>query len=81
MTPYPKAKDTPSRKNRKSSRRTVFLKNYKEAADKKRARRDLNRARAAAAEAAAEKAEAEAQAAEEARNEAEFLADPSNAGA
>lgn len=81
MTPYPKKKDTPSRKNRKGSRRTVFLKNKAERALKKRAKRDRNRAIAAEREAAAERAEAELQAAEEAANTAAFEADPDNAGA
>lgn len=47
MTPYPKTKDTPSRKVRKSSRLSVFLKNRKVRTLKKRARRDKNRERAA----------------------------------
>ena len=66
MTPYPKAKDTPNRKSRKGSRLSVFLKNKKEAADKRRARRDLRRAAAAAAEEAAERAEAQAESSVEA---------------
>lgn len=70
MTPYPKEKDTPSRRSRKGSRRTIFLKNKGERALKKRAKRDRNRARAAAIEAAAERAAAELEAAEEAANAA-----------
>ena len=55
--PYPTAKDTPSRKSRKSSRYSVFAYNKKLAALKRRAKRDAKRAAQELAEQEAEQAE------------------------
>lgn len=48
MIPYPKKKDTPSRKMRKGARYTTFIKNKKEAKLRREQRAALRRERAEA---------------------------------
>lgn len=55
--PYPNEKDTPNRKSRKGSRRTVFLANKVAGRLQRKARKELRDARAEAAAAAAEENE------------------------